>query len=123
MMRKAIALTMALVVTGAAGALEVKDGLIKIVLHEDSGRFSAYYLADVAKGRYEALVFDRDPRTSSTNVYIDGILYRMGESTEFRIGSRRNGSGAEFRVHRRDSLPHGGKHGIPHRLPAQRERG
>jgi hypothetical protein len=69
---------------------------MKVVLHEDSGRYSAYYLSDVAKSRYEPLLFERDPRTSSVNVYIDGRLYRMGESTDFRIGSRKNGSGADF---------------------------
>jgi hypothetical protein len=96
MMRRLSFLALLILAVACLPALEVKDGLIKIVLQEDSGRFSVYYLDDVAKGRYEPLIFDRDPRTSSLNVYVDQKLYRMGESTEFRIGARRNGAGADF---------------------------
>jgi len=94
--RASLALALAIAAAGNSAALEIKDGLMKVVLHESSGRYTVYYLVDPAKSRYEPLVFDRDPRTSSLNVYIDGRLYRMGESSDFKAGSRKNGSGADF---------------------------
>jgi hypothetical protein len=36
----------------AVFAIEAKDGLMKIVLTESSGRFNIYYLQDVSKGSY-----------------------------------------------------------------------
>jgi hypothetical protein len=96
-MKRTIALiAVAFICLSSLAALEVKDGLMKVVLFEDSGRFGVYYLSDVAKGTYVPLLFDRDPRTSSLNLLVDGKLYRMGESADFRIGFRRNGTGADF---------------------------
>jgi hypothetical protein len=82
--------------SAAVFALEAKDGLLKIVLTESSGRFNIYYLQDLSKGSYVPLLFERDPRTSSLNVLVDNKLYRMGESPEFRISTQKNDSGMEF---------------------------
>lgn len=80
----------------AAGALEVREGRIKLVLHEDLGRFSLYYLADVQSGNYVPLFVDSDPRTSSTTLLVDSRVSRLGESSEFQQTARRTATGAEF---------------------------
>lgn len=77
-------------------ALEAKDGLMKIVLTEGSGRFNLYYLQDVSKSAYVPLLFERDPRTSSLNLLVDNKMYRLGESPEFRISAQKTENGAEY---------------------------
>ena len=74
---------------GTSFALEAKEGLMKILLIESSGRFNIYYLQDVSKGSYIPLLFERDPRTSSLNVLVDNKMYRLGESSEFRVTTRK----------------------------------
>jgi hypothetical protein len=96
-MRKRLLTLLGLSLLAASSwALEAKDGLMKIVLNESSGRFSLYYLQDLSKGSYLPLLFERDPRTSSLNVLVDNKIYRLGESAEFRISAQKTDSGAEF---------------------------
>jgi hypothetical protein len=64
---------------------EFTDGRIKLVLHEATGRFSLYYLGDSVNARFEPFFVDQDPRTSSLSVMVDGKVYRMGESSAFKI--------------------------------------
>jgi len=63
---------------------EFKEGRIKLVLHENTGRFSLYYLNDLRRERYEALFVEQDPRTSFITLMADDRTYRLGESTVFR---------------------------------------
>lgn len=67
------------------GAAEFREGRIKLVLHENTGRFSLYYLTDIKKETYEALFVDQDPRTSFLGILVDDKAYRMGESSAFRL--------------------------------------
>jgi hypothetical protein len=68
-----------------AGALEIKEGLIRLNIHELSGRFSLYYLTDPGTGRYDPLFTHQDPRTSFLAVNVNGRIYRLGEASAFGI--------------------------------------
>lgn len=72
-----------LLVMAPLGALELKEGRIKLVLHEAYGRFSLEYLADVSKDRYVPLLVDTDPRTTALSVLIGNTVYRMGDGSQF----------------------------------------
>jgi len=96
-MKRCIAALAALVTCSmATAALEVSEGRMKVVLHESTGRFSLYYLADIAKSRYTALFLDQDPRTSVTSVLIDGKAFRLGDDPSFRVSAQRIDGGASF---------------------------
>jgi hypothetical protein len=64
------------------------------VLHEDTGRFSLYYLIDMPQQRdihlwrYEPFFVDSDPRTSFLTVMVNDRTYRLGESTAFKMRIR-----------------------------------
>jgi hypothetical protein len=82
--------------SSAASAAEFLNGKIKLVLHEDTGRFSLYYLLDnpqqrdIHFWRYEPFFVDSDPRTSSLTVMVNDRTYKLGESSLFRIRIRQN---------------------------------
>jgi hypothetical protein len=69
---------------GVFGA-EYRDGRIKLVLHETTGRFSLYYLSDFASGKYEPFFVDQDPRTSFLAVMYNDATYKLGDSASFRF--------------------------------------
>jgi hypothetical protein len=77
----------------AASALEVKEGLVKLVASETTGRVSVYRLIDVAKGKYEPLIFDQDPRTSVVTLSADGRQVKLGDSSEYRFQVSRTDGG------------------------------
>jgi hypothetical protein len=83
----------------ALQALEAKEGLVRLVINETTARISLYKLIDVAKGRYEALIFDQDSRTSFATLSADGRLFKLGDSADFRVSTARTDTGAriEFR--------------------------
>lgn len=80
-------------------ALEMKSGIVKAVIDEGDARVSLYKLVDAAKGRYEPLIFDVDPRTSFLTLSFDGRLAKLGDSGDYRFTVRKTDSGAaiEFR--------------------------
>jgi hypothetical protein len=77
-------------------AAEFLNGRIKLVIHEDTGRFSLYYLIDMPQQRdihfwqYEPFFVDSDPRTSVLAVMVNDRIYRLGESSSFRMRIRQN---------------------------------
>jgi len=82
--------------TFLAGAAEFNDGAVRLVLHEETGRFSLYSLRhrDNRRGHL-ALFFGQDPRTSSLLVMVNDRAFRMGDSPAFRTrigGTARNPS-------------------------------
>ncbi|WP_455381791.1 hypothetical protein [Salinispira pacifica] len=77
-------------------ALDLKQGDLKLVLTEDTGRFSLYYLEDAKKNQYQPLFFSDDPRTSVLTIMQDGKLYRMGDSSAFQMSLEHNGNTAAF---------------------------
>lgn len=95
-MRRNIALValVALVAGGLASALELKNGRVKLVVDDRSGRFAVYYLADVAKNRYVSLLYDQETRTTYPTVFVDQVAYKLGEAAEFRsIAVKKEGEG------------------------------
>ena len=81
------------------GALEAKEGLVKVIVNESTARVSVYKLTDVAKGRYEALIFDQDPRTSFITLSAEGRQSKLGDAAEYRVTTSRTDTGVriEFR--------------------------
>jgi hypothetical protein len=66
------------------GAAEYIDGRIRLVVNENTGRFSLYFMTDIARERYEPFFMDQDPRTSFLSVLVNNRSYRMGETSSFR---------------------------------------
>lgn len=77
-------------------ALELREGLVRLELDEESGKFSLYYLADIAANRYIPLFFAQDPETSGTAVLDGNQFYRLGESGGFTLDTRRTRDGGRF---------------------------
>ncbi|MDR3131415.1 MAG: hypothetical protein LBU18_07700 [Treponema sp.] len=82
--------------TSTAAGVEILNGRIKLVLHEDTGRFSLYYLIDMPQQRdinfwrYEPFFVTNDPRTSFLTVMINDRTYRLGDSPAFRMRIRQS---------------------------------
>jgi hypothetical protein len=72
-----------------AWPLEVSEGRLKLVLHQGMGRFSLY-LDGVP------LFVDQDPRTSGLSLLLDGRVYELGDSGEFKESSEALFDGARF---------------------------
>jgi hypothetical protein len=83
-----------LVVPISSFALEVREGRLKLLIHEATARFSLYYLVDLQKDQYEPLFVDKDPRTSFMSLIVDDRSHRLGESTAFRFRTERTEKGA-----------------------------
>ena len=89
-------LFLTMLVPVSAWSLEVREGRIKLVLHEEIGKYSLYYLDDLQKNTYAPLFVDVDPRTSGTSVVIDNRVVRLGESSYFQQTASRTAKGGEF---------------------------
>ncbi|MDR2210435.1 MAG: hypothetical protein LBO65_03075 [Spirochaetaceae bacterium] len=66
------------------GAAEYTDGRIRLVINENTGRFSLYFMTDIARERYFPFFVDQDPRTSFLALMVNNRNYRMGESASFK---------------------------------------
>lgn len=66
-----------------AFSFEQSSGRIKLELHEQTGRFSVYYLDDVSSRKYVPLLFSKDPETTTLYVNLDNKIYSMGDSSFF----------------------------------------
>ncbi|MDR2608739.1 MAG: hypothetical protein LBC57_10140 [Treponema sp.] len=66
-------------------AVDFSEGLIRLTLHEEEGRFSLYYLNDPARSLYEPLFSAKDPRTTFLALRVNNKVYRLGESSAFRF--------------------------------------
>jgi hypothetical protein len=66
------------------GAAEYIDGRIRLVVNENTGRFSLYFMTDIARERYVPFFTDQDSRTSFLAVLVNNRSYRMGESSSFK---------------------------------------
>jgi len=75
----------AAMLASSAYALEAKDGRMKLVVDERSGRFSLQYLANVATNRYVPLLYAQETRTTYPTLMVDQKIYRLGEASEFRV--------------------------------------
>ncbi len=94
--KKILFILVILSITYPLVALELKQGKARLVLHERTGRFSAYYLTDVQRNRYTPLLLDDDPRTTVMSLLVDNKVYRMGESFDFNQTIQKTDEGADF---------------------------
>jgi len=76
--------------------LTLEQGRIRLILHEDNGRFSISYLDDIEKEDYVSLLFRRDPRTSSTGLLLNNRIVTLGSSNVFKQKVEKTVSGARF---------------------------
>jgi hypothetical protein len=81
---------------GGLKAGEFTDGRIRLVLHEDTGRFSLYYQSDPSRESFDPLFTDEDPRTSFIGLIINDKSYRLGESLAFRFRPAEEGTEPAF---------------------------
>ncbi|MBN2533801.1 MAG: hypothetical protein JXB88_12975 [Spirochaetales bacterium] len=77
-------------------SLEVINGNIRLVLHENLGRFSVYYLEDPVNRKYTSYFLDQDVRTSVTSIVVDNKIFRLGESGSFKETAEETSNGARF---------------------------
>ncbi len=77
-------------------AFEVSDGMIKIVFHENTGRFTLYYLEDIDNDEYLPLLLEKDPRTTVLNILVGNKVYTLGDTGSFKQSVTRNDDGGEF---------------------------
>jgi hypothetical protein len=81
-------------ICGQAYGLEVTNGNVKLVLHEDTGRFSLYYMVNPETKKYVSMLVDQDIRTSFLSLLIDNKVTRMGESSQFKEKLEKKETGA-----------------------------
>jgi hypothetical protein len=81
----AAALFLCIAVTGALSAVEYREGSIRLIINEETGSFSLYYLADYPEMRYRPLFTASDPRTTFLEVNVDGRIFRLGEAASFHV--------------------------------------
>ncbi|MBN2737879.1 MAG: hypothetical protein JXR70_12915 [Spirochaetales bacterium] len=85
-----------LIMVTSLTALEVSDGQMKLVLYNNIGRFSVYYLSDAEKQSYTSFFLDSDVRTSLLTIVADSKVYRMGESVAFKEAIEKTSNGAKI---------------------------
>jgi len=76
------------------GALEIKEGRMRVVIDDRTGRMSFYYLADMTRNQYVPLLYDQESRTSYPTLVVDQRTFKLGESGDFRISVSRQSGGA-----------------------------
>jgi hypothetical protein len=85
-------ITLALLVPAVFG-LDIKDGRMRLVIDERTGRFAVYYLENAIKNRYVPLLYDQETRTTYGTLQVDQKTYKLGESQDFRVSTVREPSG------------------------------
>lgn len=83
MKRKLLVLLVLCLCVFASYTQTIEKGKIKVVVHEDYGRFSLYYLTDVENNTYTPMFIADDPRTTYLSVLSDNKIYKMGDSGGF----------------------------------------
>ncbi|TVQ24273.1 MAG: hypothetical protein EA382_08710 [Spirochaetaceae bacterium] len=91
--RALLCLIVACAAAGAAAAIEIERGDIRLTLHTDSSRFS---IAARDGDRWVPLLFSRDPRTSALDIRVDNRVIRIGDSGNFSQRVVRTDYGADY---------------------------
>jgi hypothetical protein len=76
-------LSVLLIGFGNLAAIDSNDGRIRLLFHENIGRFSLLFQTDVSAKKYDAFFNNTDPSTSFLAVNVNGKVYRLGESWSF----------------------------------------
>lgn len=87
--RSTLALLLLGVSLAPAWPLELAAGGLRLVLHEQIGRFSLFSAG-------KPLFVDHDPRTSYVALLLDGRVHRLGDSGEFKLQTEQTSGGARF---------------------------
>jgi hypothetical protein len=85
-----------IILTGTTFGLELKEGRMRLALHENTGRFSLFYLSDISENVYTPLFLDQDPRTTFLSILADNRVSVMGDAVGFRQSVAETADGAEF---------------------------
>jgi hypothetical protein len=93
---KAVFFLLCLLCIARLHAVEIKKDRIKLILYENTGIFSIYYLEDKEKGKYVPFLVDKDPRTSFLSISIWNKIYKMGEGGDFIGRIELTADGARF---------------------------
>jgi hypothetical protein len=92
MKKTAAAVLLFFLIAASAGAAEFTEGRIRLVLNENTGRFSLYYMTDIAREEYAPFFADRDPRTSFLAIQVNDRNYRLGDSSAFKTSPGGSGT-------------------------------
>ena len=83
-MKKYISLLLVFLCVNSAFAAEFINGRVRLVLNENTGRFSLYYMTDIAKEEFLPFFTDQDPRTSFLSLWVNNRPFKMGETAAFK---------------------------------------
>lgn len=72
-------------------AIELYEGIIKLIVNEKTGSFSLFCLSDPDILRYQPLFNTIEARASFIGLNIDGTNYRLGQTNIFRTRVENNG--------------------------------
>ena len=83
-MKKFLFLFLIFCVAYCAFSAEFIEGRIKLVINENNGRFSLYYMTDIAQEEFLPFFAAEDPRTSFLSLILNNRTYKMGETSSFK---------------------------------------
>lgn len=92
MNKKLVGLVFLCICTMQLVALELRDGRMRLVVDERSGRFSVYYQTDAGSQSWLALLYDQENKTSYPTLVFDQRTFKLGDSSDFRTVVSRQGS-------------------------------
>lgn len=81
-----------LIVANISFSADFIDGRIRLVLNPNNGRFSLYYMSDIAHEEFSPLFTSVDPRTSFLSLIMNNRSYKLGESSAFKTSIGGNSS-------------------------------
>jgi len=61
-----------------------EDGFFRLILNDKTGSFSLFFLANPQSARYQSLFNSSDPSASYMTVFVDGIVYQLGNNKQFK---------------------------------------
>ncbi len=86
----------AVVFTSLISAEDIKEGRMKLTMHESSGRISVFYQNELVTDKYTSLLLKQDPRTSGITLLVDNKTYKLGDSYEFEQSIEPTKTGSSF---------------------------
>lgn len=96
-MKKITFITILLLLSAAnIFSLELKEGRMKLVLHENSGRISIFYQDKLVSNDYTSLLLKQDPRTSGITLVINNQTETVGDTFQYEQSVNTTRDGAEF---------------------------
>ena len=84
MKRYLILAVLVLSVAVSAFSADFIDGRIRLVLNPNNGRFSLFYMSDIAREEFVPLFASQDPRTSFLSLIVNSRTYKLGDSSSFK---------------------------------------